>query len=324
MEQLIYRHYGWMPENCTRMNAGVGGAVYLVESVGEKYILKLCRMDDYVVNEPDVAAHLRREGIPAPEYLPTLSSEYFWKHEGNACLLRRFVAGEVFEYNCAPAWFLPESARLLGRLHASLSGFRRLSVGMGQGFLDYMASGKPAESYRRTLEQARERADAEAEQSITYRLSQANRLQALRFDLARFTCANTHGDYKITNIVCADGHITSLIDLSGACVLPAVWEVIRSYTYADPACHAGQIGMDTLLSYVREYLRHFPLNEYDLGMMPYFYWHQLLACDYYGQYYDAEGPNRDDFLRQAQLATGLIRWFELHAEELATELVKLA
>lgn len=65
-----------------------------------------------------------------------------------------------------------------------------------------------------------------------------------------------------------------------------------------------------------EYQQFAPLNDYDLRMMPYYYRDQLLACDYYGQYYASGQANRADYLAQARHATKLLRWFEGNIESL--------
>ena len=62
---------------------------------------------------------------------------------------------------------------------------------------------------------------------------------------------------------------------------------------------------------------------YDLKMMPYYYYYQLLACDYYGQYYSSTDANKDDFMFQAKFATGLIKWFENDVSELSGKLLAI-
>ena len=70
-------------------------------------------------------------------------------------------------------------------------------------------------------------------------------------------------------------------------------------------------------------MRYSPLSAYDLKMMPYFFYHQLLACNYYGQFYDSTSPNKADILYQAKFATKLIKWFEHNVEDLSGELCKI-
>lgn len=317
LERNIFDQYGFEVLNLSLVPTGVGGLTYHIETAADEYILKVCHPNEYVQNEPDVAKHLQEHGLPVTDYIPTRSNRYFWDYNGDICLLQRYVQGKIMEYNSSPDWFMIESAQLLGKMHAALSSYKPLPVGMGEGFLSFMKSGRAKNSYLETLEKSKALGDKIIEGDVAYRLTQVDRLNEISFDLSKLTCRNTHGDYKISNILCKDDKIAAIIDLSGACVHPIVWEIIRSFTYADSACVDGTIDFHRFNSYLQEYLRYASLNHYDLRMMPYFLLHQLLACDYYAQYYNATGPNREDFLHQAIFATKLIRWFEIHIEDLS-------
>ena len=47
------------------------------------------------------------------------------------------------------------------------------------------------------------------------------------------TYTNCHGDYHVMQLVCGERSIRAVIDFSGACEQPAMWEVIRFYSYGD-------------------------------------------------------------------------------------------
>lgn len=321
MEQEIKRQYGLVVTSLAPMQAGVGGWTYLVETTAGKYVLKgVDANDNYIANEPEVALFLKQQGLPIAQYVPTNENRYLWHDGSNVYHMQRFVEGEMLAFHSASDWFMTQSAQLLGKIHGHLCGFRQLPIGMGSGFIDYMQSGNVEASYQRTLQRAQAKEDTHTFKDVEYRLSQVHRLRSTSFDLSRLTCCNTHGDYKISQLICGNDDILAIIDWTGTCVHPVCWEIIRSYTYAAPSCKNGEIDIDTFLAYVTEYLRFYPLNDYDAQMMPYFLWHQLLACDYYGQYYDSKAANREDFLFQAQFATKLIRWFEKNAGILSERL----
>lgn len=82
------------------------------------------------------------------------------------------------------------------------------------------------------------------------------RFPAWRFDLNRLTCRNTHGDYFISQLLCADGSIDR--SLLARCV------------------HA--------------YCRYGTLNDYDLKNLERLYLYQIAVCDDYGQYYASAPP----------------------------------
>lgn len=108
---------------------------------------------------------------------------------------------------------------------------------------------------------------------LARRIGLMERFPAWRFDLNRLTCRNTHGDYFISQLLCADGSIDR--SLLARCV------------------HA--------------YCRYGALNDYDLENLERLYLYQIAVCDYYGQYYASAAANRHIYLQQAQHATHLLR-----------------
>ena len=321
MEKEICKQYGFDDVVLSRILTGVGGLTYLVETNCGKYILKgVPCSDHYIKNEPHIAEFLKTKGIPVANYIKNRHGEYLWLYDGNLYHMQQFVDGEVFPFNEAPDWFMGESAETLGKIHGALAEFGTLPIGMGEGFLKFMRSEYPRNSYISTLKKAQMLNDHEIEKDVEYRLSLIGHLKDIVFDMTQFTCCNTHGDYKISQIICSGNHIAAVIDWTSACVHPVCWEIIRSFTYADSSCIDGKVDSDRLIKYIKAYLQYYPLNNYDLKMMPYYFYHQLLACDYYGQYYAASGANKDDFLFQAKFATGLIHWFERDADTLSEKL----
>ena len=57
-----------------------------------------------------------------------------------------------------------------------------------------------------------------------------------KFDLGKLTCCNTHGDYNINQIICGENKVNAVIDWTSACRHPVIWEITRSFYYADPGC----------------------------------------------------------------------------------------
>ena len=251
MEELIDLHYGIKVKSISPVVTGVGGQTYRLELENEKYILKGVPVNDkHVGNEPDLATFLRERGFPVAEYIRNKAGEYFWREAETIYHMQRYVEGKILPFNEAPDWFMMESVETLGRIHSALSDFRRLPVGMGEEFLTFMRSDYPENSYRRTMEKAKSLDDKEILKDVEYRLSQIKRLREIEFDLTKFTCSNTHGDYKISQMICTNTRIAAIIDWTAACVHPVCWEIIRSYTYADPACKDGEIDADRFIKYV--------------------------------------------------------------------------
>ena len=54
--------------------------------------------------------------------------------------------------------------------------------------------------------------------------------------------------------------------------------------------------------------------------MPYIYLYQLSVCNYYNQYYESTGKDKNIYLHQAKFSTKLLKWLEKNANQLSKEL----
>ena len=272
--------------------------------------------------EPELCEYLLRKGIPVCQFLRNKEGKFLTVDgNGRQFHVQRFIEGKVYDLNTAPDWLLTESAQMLGRIHAALKECSGLPIGIGSDFLKYMTPERALESYRCSLSIAESRGDLDNVADLEYRIDLMQRFPAYRFDLDELTCCATHGDYFISQIICGDNKINSVIDWTTACVHPVVWEIVRSYVYAAPSCKEGQIDIDEFLRYVAEYRKVTPLNEYDLRCMVRLFYYQIAVCDYYGQYYTSTADNRHIYLHQAVFSTKLLRWFESHVETLTARLL---
>ena len=50
--------------------------------------------------------------------------------------------------------------------------------------------------------------------------------------------------------VCATRSIAAVVDFSSACVQPYVWEILRSFAYADGSAESGMLHLGRLGAYV--------------------------------------------------------------------------
>jgi Ser/Thr protein kinase RdoA (MazF antagonist) len=307
MERLIEKYYDLRAKNLAHEGGGAGGEVCIADTDAGRFVLKGTKKGDARARmEPRIVEFLARRGIPTPEFLPVKDGGWFFYRGGKQYNLRPYVEGTVYSYGGAPAWLLPEIARMQGRIHAALAGFEPLPVAVGPEVLDYLRSEAPRASYGKTLVLAAKAGDADVIEDVNYRLSRLHECREHAYDYARFTVGNTQGDYKIQNLVFGEGGIAAVIDCTSANALPLCLEVARAYAHAAPA-----FSLEGLRAYTEEYRRFAPLNDYDLRMMPCFFRDLcLLAGDYYGQYYAAKGVNRAAYLAEARFTTRVLREFE--------------
>ena len=216
------------------------------------------------------------------------------------------------------------SAFMLANIHVSMRDMKDLPVGIGADFLKYRRPEYMEESYEKTCRQAIENGNEAIAERIRTNMRIVRRMPDYKFDIRRFSCGNTHGDYMISQLIFKDGKIAGVIDWTCACIHPYIWEIVRSYVFMAPEIKHGEINMESLCSYISDYLKYGTLNTYDIENAGKFFYYFLSVCNFYGQYYDSLSKNRNIYLKQADIASSLLEWFESHMEELSVKLEELA
>ena len=97
--------------------------------------------------------------------------------------------------------------------------------------------------------------------------------------------------------------INAVIDFSSAASVPAVWEIIRSYSYGAKECINGSnIDLIKFKEYIEKYLKYSKLDLFDISNMAGFYYYNLLRSTYG---LNSENRNLNDF---AVWRTGLCKY----------------
>ena len=312
---------------------------YRIRTPRRDYVLKVFPPGQPITSvqdEPEVTAFLRDRGISVARLIPTHTGEYVWQHQERLWHLQEHIDGRIFQQNTAPDWLMRDAARLLGRLHRELRDFRPLNAGFHN---DWFTQWSPART-RRQYEELIARAEALSPgdrrerilEDLPYKIAQLYDLTPIAPD--KLTRCNSHGDYHIQQMICAPDAIRALIDFSGACALPVVWELIRSYNLGAPECAAGQIDIPRLKTCIRHYLESGgELTRYDLETMPHLYRYQLVRSKYGYQEYLSQGkqgyrpdPSQslENLLTFGFWRTAICRWLGKNAADLSRELVELA
>lgn len=305
--------YGLEISAIQQMSTGVGGDTYHISAAQGEYIYKIVESNDmnHPAAEPALCNHLLAQGIPVSEFLMNKNGEWITVSEGRASHLQRFFHGKPFPMNGAPEWFMKESPRLLAGIHNALRSFSPLPVGIGADFFQYMTPERAAASYHRSLERVAAGGNRQIQEDLRFRMDFLERIRNWQFDICRLTCANSHGDFTVNQIICGENAIQAVIDWTSACIHPVIWEITRSFFYADPSCREGGFHRQRFDAYVSAYSGLAPLNEYDRDNLLKLYYYQLTVCDYYGQYLDAQEHKKEEFLQQARFATDILRNAEL-------------
>lgn len=317
-EEQLRNQYGLRLERAERSSTGAGSDTWFLHCAEGKYVLKFPATSaiNHPEAEPKLCAFLRKQGIPACDFLKNGAGDYFSRDaNGRIFTVQKRFSGRTPEWNSASETLLLESAELLGRIHRVLQAYPALPEGIGSGFFVHMTPQRALTSYRHSLATAVRSGDDAIAADLEWRIECMARFPAWQFDLRRLTLRNTHGDYFISQFLCENGHLTAVIDWTTACVHPAIWEVMRSFVYGAACCASGEIDAALLERYIAAYCRYGALNDYDRENLCRLYFYQIAVCDYYGQYYASDAANREIYLKQAQLATKLLKnmraWMEM-------------
>lgn len=301
--------YGLEVSAMAPMSLGVGGDTYRVTAAQGEFVYKIMEADtmNHPAGEPKLCAYLLDRGIPVSIFVRNREGRWITPIEGRISHLQEYIRGRTFPMNGTPEWFMAESPKLLAGIHNALRAFPPLPVGIGSNFFRYMTPDRGKTSYHASLEKAAARGETGILEDLRYRLEILEYIRDWHFDISRLTCRNTHGDFTVNQILCGEDRINAVIDWTSACVHPVIWEITRSFFYADPSCREGCFDESRFAAYISAYTALAPLNEYDRANMLKLFYYQLAVCDYYAQYLDAPEEKKGEFLQQARFATSILR-----------------
>lgn len=329
-EQLrmrIYKLYDIEIKTMEPSSNGAGSLTYFVTTEKSKYVVKYPSENN--MNHIDIEVHvceeLIKKDVPACRFLPNREGKMISVDEnGRRFTIQHYYEGTVYSYNGAPLEVQTKSAAFLAKLHNAMRDIDDIPVGIGEDFLKYRRAECMRASYIKTLQQAIDNNDIEIADRIRSNMRIADTMPEYSFDISRFSCGNTHGDYMISQLIWKNDEINGIIDFTCTCKHPYIWEIVRSYIFMAPEVKHGKINIEGLLEYIMAYMEYAPLKAYDIENAGKFFFYFLSVCDFYGQYYDSISKNRHVYLEQANMASRLLVWFEKHIDALNQKLYELS
>ena len=330
LRELIIAEYGIQITDLTLLDRYFGTEIYLAAANGTRYIVKkLPPTAPSLEKEEPLTRYLARNGIPVARLLLTKHGEGCVKTEQSQFHtqfhVQEFIEGKIFQVNTAPPWLVDESARLLGKIHGVLENYGNMDVNFGKSFFSSSNALEKKKYYEQQLTAAIAGAvDNTDEKSginiilistLKERVKHLERISAFTIETDKLTYANSHGDYYIGQLI-INGRKATVIDWTGACMLPAALEVAMSYVFSAPECANGIISGDGLNRYIEQYLAYYHLNDYDIRIIPRLLYYQQIMCHY--------PPPYEAIPETYKPICGLINrftsWLYEHAEDLETAL----
>ena len=329
-EQLrmrIYKLYDIEIETMETSENGAGGLTYFVTVDDKRFVVKYPSENE--MNNLDVEIRacekLLNKGIPACRFIPNKQGTMISTDEnGRRFTLQHFYEGITYGYNEAPVRLQVQSASFLAKIHEAMKDIENIPVGIGAKFFENRKTEYMKDSYAGTLQQAIEQNDTDIVKHIRSNMRIVAAMPAYQFDINKFSCGNTHGDYMISQLIWKNEKIGGIIDWTCICQHPYIWEIVRSYVFMAPEIKQGEIDIKSLIDYISEYMKCSSLNSYDIENAGKLFFYFLAVCNFYEQYYDSISKNRYIYLQQANMASRLLVWFENHIDELNDKLRELS
>jgi len=302
---------------------------YHVKCPDKQYFFKEIQSDyslEKVYDEVKISKFLDNKGIPIAKFYMTIDGVYIWEYRNRVFHLQTYIEGNTYKMNAAPQWLINDSAMYLGKIHQELKVYPLMDDGFGESFFSGWDVDTSIELYKNMLVKSdnikNESIKIRIREDLKFKLSILPKIAKIKFNYERFSVLNSHGDYSTIQIVCGAEKINAIIDFTSACSLPICWEVIRSYTYSDPKCIDGrEIDIENLIDYLKIYLKQNSLNAYDIEMMPYLFYYQLVRSTFgYKQYILLSPNNKDELIQFAFWRTNMCRWLDKNVELLSKEL----
>ncbi len=289
-----------------------GGRSYVCKISTDKgaYILKQCLKDvsyETIATEVDVCNFLNKHGISTSEFLSIISTN------NRYVTIQKFIPGHVYENNKAPASILFESGRILKDIRVILQGYPTEKIRWKPGWpfdADFDLALKELEIIKNSAMRAQDEFSRQILDDVDYKKGLIREIKNSDFiETNRLTYVNTHGDFSTRQLIVNENqNKISVIDFENFCKMPAVWEIIRSYSYASSECQNAIISRNKFFYFLEKSELNATLTEYDISKIFHFYAVQLLLNTYgYIEYYGENTIDRLNYIRFGVWRTKLLR-----------------
>lgn len=197
-ETLLLNQYGLHLNHVKKSAVGAASDTWFLDCVEGKFVLKFPTASaiNHPEAEPELCAFLRRNGVPACDFIKNREGRYIsTDNDGGVLTVQRHLPGKTLEWNTASEAILLESAELLGKIHCVLRDYPALPEGIGAGFFAYMTPQRALESYECSHATAVRLGDKQIAEELEWRAAFMKRFPSWSFNMSALTVRNTHGDY---------------------------------------------------------------------------------------------------------------------------------
>lgn len=288
LSRFVETKYGILPIEVERLYGGSANC-YKLTAADACYFLKEFPSNfnkKKLIREAQVCQCLDEQGIPTCQFIKTLKNDLLTTYRGRIFHLQQYLSGRTLEHMTKEQ--LCKSAHMLGKIHNALKEATFLRDGFPDPWFDDWTKEKTLEKHRLVLEDL---PNSTLDEGRKAQVAEACRMkmrlvEEWKEDCLQFKCltkVNTHGDYNNLQLLWTEdgSEIKAVVDFSSAARLPAVWEVIRSYSISEKASfQGGDMDVEGFWQYFKNYLEEYELTEFDVQNMSSFYYYNLLRSTF--------------------------------------------
>lgn len=328
IKKLVKENYEIKIVDIEEINRGTAN-IFKIKSNDKVYILKEFsegRTENSVIKEINIINFLKEKGIKVPAYIKSKQNSFYIKFENRIIILQEYIDGYTMENNTGNYQKTIESAKILGKMIYALKDYEGLEE---EGIIDKWFSKESLKKGILKMENLIGELNLDNPYIVTFEKDLQDKINISKdllnnfdFDIiGKITIMNSHGDYSVQQLIYNNKRETAVIDFETAKKLPIIWEVIRSYSYIDEEAKNGELNIDTLVEYVKEFVKYVKLNEYDLKYAAQLYLIQIVSSPFgYKQYND--DYKKEDLLKFALFRTNLCRYLYNNSKEIGIRLQK--
>lgn len=328
IKRILEDNYNIETSKVTKIDRGTAN-IFEVQSKEKKYILKEFsegRSEDSVIKETNIINFLKDRNIKVPVYIKSTQGNFYIKFENRIIIVQEYVDGYTMENNTGDYNKTIESATILGKMTKELKDYTGLEE---DGIIEKWFSKESLENGITKMLDLKSKLNADNpyksifEKDLEDKINMSKDLiENFKFDIIqKLTIMNSHGDYSVQQLIYNDKEETTVIDFETAKKLPIIWEVMRSYSYIDKEAKNGNLNLNTLVDYVKEFSKYVKLNEYDLKYAAKIYLIQIVSSPFgYKQYND--NYEKTGLLEFALFRTNLCRYLYKNSDEISLRLQK--
>ena len=288
VSRFVKTKYGIVPDEVERLYGGSANCYRLTVGASCYFLKEFPRNFDKaaLLREARVCQLLSEKGVPTSEFIKTLKNDDTGTYRGRVFHLQRFLDGVTIEKLTKEQ--LTKSAEMLSIIHNALEEATFLKKAFREEWFDDWRREDSIEKHEEIMRglPLSKKALVDQKRAAQACCIKINLLREYDYEHTKFKDlkkVNTHGDYNSLQLLWdKDGKdITAVVDFSNASKLPAVWEIVRSYTLGAKECENGErIDAQGLWEYIEKYLEKAELSLFDIENMIPFYYYNLLRSTY--------------------------------------------